>query len=459
MPLNYALISMKKLLFAIFGLTLSVTILSSCLGDSSYSYYDDTAITSFALGTLNRYYTVEASDGSDSIYKRTLSCSSYTFYIDHTGGGDYGTEGLIWNPDSLPTQIDMTKVICTIGTKNSGTVVIKSMISDTLSYYSSSDSIDFSEPRTMYVYSANGTAYRSYTVCVNKHQEVSDTCIWTSLGKNSTLASLTNMRGQSDGENVFVSGKLNGETVVYSSAVNDGKTWTVCSVDDLPTPIEGTNGEQIVGRSSVKLYAISDNKLVSSEDEGATWVEEELDDDASLLPTENLSFACRTMGTNADTEKLVLIGTRSTTDYPSDTCAVVWSKVEEYSSGARSHVWNYVNFDIDNINNRPPAAANWQITNYDENNIKAVCGKPNTGVNATALDRIYHSGDDGITWRNDSIMSLPEDISCSETEFAFFSDGVDSVWLICGTSGQVWKGRINYVAWKKEDTIFIKEED
>ncbi len=164
------------------------------------------------------------------------------------------------------------------------------------------------------------------------------------------------------------------------------------------------------------------------------------------------------MTTNEDTDKLVLIGSRSSEDYPTDTIAMVWSKVEEYSAGARDNKWNYVDFDVDNIFHRPPVAYNWQIANYDENNIKAMCGKAKNASTAETFDRVYHSGDDGITWRNDSIMCLPEGLSCSETEFAFFADGVNSLWIVAGTSGQVWKGRMNRVAWREEDKYFLKED-
>ena len=51
-------------------------------------------------------------------------------------------------------------------------------------------------------------------------------------------------------------------------------------------------------------------------------------------------------------------------------------------------------------------------------------------------------------------MSLPADINSSETTFTMVADGVNSVWVICGGTGQVWKGRINRVAWKQEDKYF-----
>ena len=149
---------------------------------------------------------------------------------------------------------------------------------------------------------------------------------------------------------------------------------------------------------------------------------------------------------------MVIIGNRSADLYPNDTTAVVWSKVDEYSDGARKNAWNYVEFSEDN-KSKAPRVTNWQTVNYDGNNIKAIAGNSIKG-SAKALSQVYHSGDDGITWLNDSIMSLPEDLSSSKTVFAMVADGVNSVVVICGGTGQVWKGRINRVAWREEQKYF-----
>ncbi len=472
---------MRRFLLAVLSIPL-LAAMTSCLGDTDYTYYDDAAITAFYLGTLNRYYTVTKESG-DSIYKRTLDCSGYTFNIDHLAG-------LIWNSDSLPIEVDASKVVCTVTSRNGGTIAIKSMTSDSLFYYSSTDSLDFTEPRDFYVYGTSGMTLRHYVVSVNVHQEVGDTCIWTPVSAgNSALAALEEMKGLSNGKSIYLFGSDGEQTRVYTTAVDDGASWEELPVEPLlevgaskSTILKGdtfftySEGQvlrsddaqyweavsqvelrQLLGASRANLYALSeDGKILISSDEGASWAEEELDDDSALLPTEDISFACRALETNANTDKLVLIGNRSVEAYPEDETAVVWSKVDEYSEGARSNKWNYVAFAADNYNNRAPRAYNWQIVNYDENNIKAVCGDGKKGSDAVAFDRIYHSGDDGITWRNDSVMCIPEGLSSSHTSFAFVADNVDSVWLICGGTGQVWKGRINRVAWKKDPDYFIE---
>ncbi len=474
--------NMRKQLLSVASFALAITTLSSCLGEgTSYTYYNDAAVTAFTLGTLNRTLHTKKSDGvSDSTYTKTLDCSGYDFYIDHTSGE-------IWNADSLPTGVDASKAVCTITTKNSSSAAIKSLTSDSLSWYSSTDSLDFSSARQIRVYNSNGTAFRTYTVKVNVHNEEADSCVWTQLlSANSQIAAFTEMKALSDGSKIYLFGNDATGLKLITSPVNDGRVWSNVNIptsfgtDVLKsmimkggkiytvnegnvlvsdngadwTTVAETGLKQLVAASTANLYALSsDNKLMMSADEGATWTEESLDDDAKLLPTQNVAYSCRPLRTNAMADKVVIIGNRSTEEFPEDTTAVVWSKVDEYSEGARKNAWNYVEFAADN-KHMAPRAHNWQVATYD-NNIKAIAGNSING-SAKALTHIYHSGDDGITWLNDSVMSLPKDLSSSETSFAMVADGVNSVWVICGGTGQVWKARINRIAWKEEDK-YIKE--
>ncbi|MCD8288890.1 MAG: DUF6242 domain-containing protein [Prevotella sp.] len=475
---------MRRFFFSIVAACLVLAVFVSCLSDDAdYTYYDDAAITAFTLGTLNRYYTVEGSQGQDSTIMRTLSCTEIAFNIDQQAG-------LIWNSDSLPLGVDASKTVCTITSRNGGSVVYQSLISDTLFYYSSTDSIDFSTPRLFRVYGTSGLTYRDYTISVNVHKEVGDTCIWTLAAESvPAFVPLETMKALAFGGKMYVFGSDGSDVKIYTAEISGGGEWTeisssttldadavksvtafgdalytysggeVLRSDDGSewTSVAAADLKQIIGGGSAFLYALSSDgtQLLSSPD-GATWTAEELDSDCSLLPSTDLSFAFHAMTTNASTEKLILIGNRDGEAYPSDTTAVVWTKVEEYAGGARANAWNYIPFAGDNIDNRAPRAENWQITSYDENNIKAVCGNGKDGGQAVALDRIYHSGDDGITWLNDTIMSIPDDLDSGFTSFAFAADGEGSVWLVCGGTGQVWKGRINRVAWKKEQDYFIE---
>ena len=152
---------------------LTLAVCSSCLNssDQSVTLYDDAVITGFSLGTLTRNIHTSSSVGTDSVYKKTVTGSNYKFHIDQIGRR-------IFNTDSLPTGTNVDRVLCTITTFNSGVIIIKDIDSTAYSYYSSSDSIDFTQPRTFGVVSTDGTAFCEYTVNVNVHQEDGDEFRW-----------------------------------------------------------------------------------------------------------------------------------------------------------------------------------------------------------------------------------------------------------------------------------------
>ena len=155
----------------------SLVLYTSCLGsndDPEVTFYNDTAITTFKLTTVNRYIHTTTSAGKDSVYKSTLS-KMPVFHIDHY-------QGKIYNTDSLPEDCDLNHVLAAISSMNNGTVVIKSLTSDTLNYYANTDSIDFSKPREIRVYAFNNDIFRTYEVTVNKHQVKTGVLTWEKMG-------------------------------------------------------------------------------------------------------------------------------------------------------------------------------------------------------------------------------------------------------------------------------------
>ncbi len=150
-------------------LLLAVCMLTSCLkgndGDE-VSMYADAAVTSFTLGTMNRYtYVTRKTTGvKDSLVKTTYTGSNYKMNIDQN-------RCLIYNSKPLPNGTDVAHVLVSVGTKNSGVATLKSLTGDTLRYISSTDSIDFSQPRVICVISTDGTHRREYTVSLTVEQD------------------------------------------------------------------------------------------------------------------------------------------------------------------------------------------------------------------------------------------------------------------------------------------------
>ena len=177
-------------------------IASSCLDDNEYEYEypNDTAITAFSLGTVDRYVHTLSSKGEDSVYTEDVDGSEYKFYIDQV-------KKIIYNPDSLPKGCDATRILATISSKNSGVIGIKDTKSDSIAAYSSSDSIDFSVPREIRAYNVIGTAYSAYTVTVNVHKEDPDSFGWHTLAQNNAeLAALAQAKAVNVNERIYLFG-------------------------------------------------------------------------------------------------------------------------------------------------------------------------------------------------------------------------------------------------------------
>ena len=172
---------MKKTTYALCMMIAVGMGLTSCLkndaDDAETISYNETAISSFALSAVNRYIHTTTSAGKDSVYRQVLTVKNYPFTIDQY-------QRKIYNTDSLPADCDLKHVLATIGKSTySGNIYIKSMVSDTLFVYNSSDSLDLSQTREIRVYDNTLTRYRSYTLQVNKKSDSStgSTFIWEQM--------------------------------------------------------------------------------------------------------------------------------------------------------------------------------------------------------------------------------------------------------------------------------------
>lgn len=451
-----------KTLVNIACILLATAGLTACLGadDDDTVYYNDAAITAFSLGTLNRTMHTTSTAGEDSTYTTTVTGSSYTFSIDQANR-------LVFNTDSLPLGTDATKVVCTISTKNSGVVVFKNVDSDTLKYYTSTDSLDFSQPREVRVYATDGQSYQAYTVKVNVHQQDGDAFGWTQMPDNSQLAALTGIKALTLGGRVFVFGS-DGETTVGFST-SDGSEWTtltpnvnmplvadayrqtVASGDSLYMlnggvllrTADGSQWDEIgettavtrlVGASKKELYGMTaDGALMVSCDGGHAWQTETTDDSAALLPSASVATACYPMSMADSTDYVIMAGNSAAkTD-----AAVVWRKIAEYDSQSEPGQWAYM--EVPSNRYALPQLDNLVLTPYDD-------GVLAFGTMNGNFTTVYQSRDNGITWKANKTYQLPDGFDTSVTRFSAASDGVN-IWLFGGKNGEVWRGRLNRLAW------------
>ena len=465
-----------------FILSLTTTILlASCLGntDGNTTTYYDSAISSFRVGTLNKYLTTTDKDGKTTVKKVAVDCSKYKFYIDqatHT----------IYNPDSLPAGLDIKHVIATCATKNNGVITIKSMTSDSVRAYSTRDSIDFSQPRVFTVYNHTGQSHTVYTVKVNMHKEEADDFRWNlTTVDNDGPAALTDLRMLACGGSMYLLGRTGGETAIYKTSESSPNGWQKLAfnlpkaalspanitalADKLYLLADGklyvsTDGSQwdevapttmtkLLGASTARLYGLSaDNGIVSSTD-GKDWKTETMDAGAALLPQENIRLMTLPSLTNENINHLVLIGNPAAAN-TTDSTACIWSKVEDNSETASVEPWSYNPVATGNPF-KALRLTNLQTARYDDALIAFGGDGMGTGK-AKAFGGIYASKDKGVTWKRDSTMALPAVFKSSKTHFAMAVDSKKFIWIFCGESGQLWKGRHAAKGWATEQKKFEK---
>lgn len=455
---------MKRKFFAFIALITATLSLSSCLSsdETTVEYTHDTAITAFSLGSLDRYTKTKA--GKDTLLKANVKGSDYKFYIDQA-------QRLIYNVDFLPCGVRDTAILATISSKNNSPILLMDInkTDSVAAYYSSSDSINFSKPRFIRVYSSDYSAYAQYQVTVNVHKELPYEFKWHELAQNnSQLAAFSDLKAVACGDDIYVFGKTAEGTQVLKSAINDGSAWSsimmnvnlssdayqsvvalegklyisdggkVYASADAATwalvSSENADVKQLIGASSKNLYAYNTAAGISvSKDKGVSWKAEKLDTDKAYLPTQNISMNVAGVLSAKDVENVMLLGTRDKA--LNDTVATTWLRTVDYDANEDGQ-WNYL--EIENNKSGKMPWLDQVIT----------CAADTGFVALGSNGKWYKSQDAGLTWKQDAMVVLPAKFA-TEGRFAFCRDKQHYYWII--RNGYVWRGRFNIDGWSKED--------
>lgn len=458
---------MKRKFFAFIALITATLSLSSCLSsddDLNVEYTHDTAITAFSLGTLDQWGKTK--DGTkDSLYKAVVAGANYKFYIDQA-------TRQIYNVDSLPCGVRDTAILATISSKNSSPILLMDINkTDSITgYYSSSDSINFSMPRFIRVYSSDYSAYAQYKVTVNVHKELPYEFKWHELAQNnSQLAAFSDLKAVACGDYIYVFGKTaEGKgTKVLKFAINDGNAWSsirmnvnlssdayqsAVALDDKLYIADGgkvyasadaatwkvvsekADIKQLIGASSKYLYAYTAAGISVSKDKGASWEQENLDTDADSLPTQNISMNVAGVLSAKNVENVMLMGTRDKA--LNNTIATTWLRTVDYDRNDEAGQWNYLEIEKNQSGKMP--CLDQVIT----------CAADTGFVALGSNGKWYKSQDAGLTWTQDKKVALPDEFGTAG-RFAFCRDKQHYYWII--RNGYVWRGRFNIDGWSKED--------
>ena len=371
---------MKKYIHVLCAALTCVVLYTSCMNsddNSSAVVYDDMAITGFRLTSINRLVHSTTKAGKDTVIKKTLA-NPVPFTINQE---TYE----IYNVDSLPYGCDTKRVLATISSKNNGQIMIKSFVGDTLSFYRSTDSIDFSKPRVLEVYTSDLKAYRSYTVEVNVRQYDNSTMQWERV----TLDELPD----------------------YG---DDADEWEdIMAKEEL---------RKFIGEGTVEAYAFDyNNKIMVSKDDGATWVPDSVDGDASLLPTQSSAFVSIPFGVNDSTDYQLMVGSCEKEKIES----VVWRKIAEFGYDYDPCKWVQIPSDPRNDYYLPKLE---HISLLYYNGLILAIGSDK---------KIYQSRDKGITWKTSKAYTLPEGFDSKD--FIAFSD-FEYIWIYARDTGEAWRG-------------------
>ena len=339
---------------------------------------------------------------------------------------------------------------------------------DSAVYYSSTDSIDFSQPRKIRVYNNAFSAYTTYTVTVNVHQEKPYDFNWQAKGAQAALATLQDVKVLALGDHIYAFGKTAEGMKIYKTSYTDGTAWTevtpnqAFAADDYQNAVMmdgnifllsggkvylsadaatwqqvGENSElkQLVGASSKYLYAFTATGISVSKDKGATWTAQKIDADYRLLPTQNLSMSVSGIASVKNAENVLLLGTRDASY--GDTIATTWTHVADYARNAPEYAWNYMDVDANQAKNMLPMMS------------EVITCAADTGYVALGSNgNWYKSKNNGLTWAVDSLITLPAEFKANTGRFGFCRDNNHFYWVI--RNGYVWKGRYNIDGWRKD---------
>lgn len=212
----------------------ATSIMTSCLDNDveQITYTSETSITGFSLGTLNIDRIGKDKNGLDSPYVDTLDCSNYPFTIDQINR-------TITNKDSLPVGTHIDKVITSI-TYDAGMLGYKPKGSDHDTIWTSTDSIDFTDPVEFKVYAYSGVEGKPYKVTINVHKQEPDTISWKKFDNSfSDRSLLSEQKAVYANGKVYVFGKNgNGTHIEYSDVSDDNPKPWVKITDNVPADID-----------------------------------------------------------------------------------------------------------------------------------------------------------------------------------------------------------------------------
>lgn len=430
---------------------------TSCLPEAEETELTSTvALISFGINDLKTRHTITLDNGKDSTYTTIMDASSIPFTIDHANGQ-------VYNKTPLAYGTSVTHVV-TILSADGPVYYYKG---DEKVGYNAADSIDFTEPVRFTIVSNDEKYSRDYLITINVYKTNPYETYWEQLeGASLPVELSTNLKALVKDEQIYIFGQdAEGEYYTSSTSVEDGVEWQI--------PMMWSGIEAAVDLSSMILfedafYVLAEGTLYRSED-GVNWETTATSDISCLLavtsenaPTvwgikdnaftysadmqewesydqivensmdKRIAYFSEALRTNPHIHRTIVIGT---SEQSADTYVQVWSKLSTEKE------WTEVVPVGSNLYGCPNLE-NLAIISY-HGRMYAFGGKSlgNHQVSTEAFDVCYESRDNGVTWRvRDNVFNMAKGFKGRDSNFATVVDAQNRVWMIWGTSGEVWRG-------------------
>lgn len=392
------------------GVMAATAFLSSCL-KSDYAETDypaESSIRDFSIGTLRQTIYGTSSKGEDSIYVDTISYADVPFTIDQINRK-------IYNKDSLPKEVDVTKVLASISADNGAIYYVNKNGKDSL--WTSTDSLDFTNEMTFKVlaYSELQNQFvfgKHYTVKVNVHKLNPDSLVWKHFGDKKFAEGVTfaEQKAVYMNDYIYVFGETaEGNVKIYKANVNRGSftSWEEVSTSitsiDINSAIVYNNEVHFIADG--KLYNLKDNQI-GSETNLSNLISVN-GDKLLAYTTGNKIVSLNSDGTKAKETDFIegknLNGRISAVSYTAEHNTSLWrtivmkNRVKEVESDTTAMVFNNISSE-DKWQEYTPINP---TTCPNQGNISMISYDGKLFAYGEEFDYFYSSTDNGLNWKKE----------------------------------------------------------
>ena len=392
------------------GVMAATAFLSSCL-KSDYAETDypaESSIRDFSIGTLRQTIYGTSSKGEDSIYVDTISYADVPFTIDQINRQ-------IYNKDSLPKEVDVTKVLASISADNGAIYYVNKNGKDSL--WTSTDSLDFTNEMTFNVlaYSELQNQFvfgKHYTVKVNVHKLNPDSLVWKHFGDKKFAEGVTfaEQKAVYMNDYIYVFGETaEGNVKIYKANVNRGSftSWEEVSTSitsiDINSAIVYNNEVHFIADG--KLYNLKDNQI-GSETNLSNLISVN-GDKLLAYTTGNKIVSLNSDGTKAKETDFIegknLNGRISAVSYTAEHNTSLWrtivmkNRVKEVESDTTAMVFNNISSE-DKWQEYTPINP---TTCPNQGNISMISYDGKLFAYGEEFDYFYSSTDNGLNWKKE----------------------------------------------------------